>query len=73
LSYNALNDVILLLSGANLELLLKKYGSLLIIVANDLIDDVLPVAVDCTVKKTAIIEWLRSWKVSLSLTRNWLQ
>lgn len=50
LSDNGLDNIILLLSSPNLELLLKKDGCLLIIIANNLIDNILPVAVDGTVK-----------------------
>ena len=50
LSDNGLDNIILLLSSPNLELLLKKDRCLLIIIANNLIDNVLPVAVDGAVK-----------------------
>ena len=70
LSDNRLNNVILLLGCADLELLLQEDRSLLIIVANDLVNNVLPVAVNSAVKKTAVVEWLSSWQVSLALSGN---
>jgi hypothetical protein len=73
LSGDCLNDVILLLSGTNLELLLQEYGSLLIIVADNLINNILPVAVDGTVKKTTVIEGFGCWQVSLAFSSNSLQ
>ena len=73
LSSNCLNDVILLLSRTNLELLLQEYGSLLIIVAHNLINNILPVAVDGAVKKTTIIKGLGGWQVSLAFSSNSLQ
>jgi hypothetical protein len=42
----------------------------LIIVANDLVNDVLPVAVDCAVKETAVVERLGGWQISLALSSN---
>lgn len=50
LSNNGLDNIVLLLGGTNLEFLLKKDRCLLIIIANNLIDNVLPVAIDCAVK-----------------------
>lgn len=47
---NCLHNLILLLRCAYLELLLKKDGSLLVIVADDLIDNVLPVAAHVSVQ-----------------------
>ena len=73
LSDNRLNDVILLLSCPNLELLLQEDGSLLIIVADDLVDNILPVAVDSAVKETAVVEWLSGWQISLTLNGNSLR
>ena len=40
---NGLNDLVLLLCSADLELLLQKDRSLLVVVADDLIDNVLPI------------------------------
>ena len=72
LGNNGLNNVILLLSGTDLELLLKEDRSLLIIVADNLVDDVLPVAVDSAVQQAAVVEWLRGWKERLTLDSNGL-
>lgn len=41
---DGLDDIILLLLGADLELLLQEDGSLLVVAVNDLVDNVLPVA-----------------------------
>lgn len=60
---NCLNDLIFLLRCADLELLLKEDGSLLVIVADNLVNNVLPVAVDSTVKKTTVVERLSSRQV----------
>jgi hypothetical protein len=50
LSNNSLDNIKLLLIGANFELLLKEDGSLLIVIANDFVNNVLPVAINCTIK-----------------------
>lgn len=52
------DNVILLLGRANLELLLEEDGCLLVIVANNLVDDVLPVAVDIAVKEATVVKRL---------------
>ena len=70
LSNDCLNDVILLVRSTHLELLLQEYRSLLIIVTNDLVNNVLPVAVDCAVKKTAIVEWLSGRQIGLTFSSN---
>ena len=54
------DNVILLLRRANLQLLLEEDGCLLVIVADDLVDNVLPVAVDIAVKKATIVQRLGS-------------
>jgi hypothetical protein len=46
---------------------------LLIIAANNLVNDVLPVAVDGAVKKAAIVEGLSSWQKSLAFGSNSLR
>lgn len=67
LGHDGLHDFVLLFRSTNLQLLLQKDGCLLVIVADDLVNDVLPVAVDIAVQQTAVVEWLRWWKVGLSL------
>jgi hypothetical protein len=42
----------------------------LIIIANNLVNNVLPVAVDGAVKKTAIVEGFSGWKISLAFGGN---
>ena len=59
LSNNGFDDIILLLCSTNFELLLEENRSLLVIIANNLVDNVLPVAVDSAVKEAAIVERLR--------------
>jgi hypothetical protein len=70
LSNDGFNNVKLLLGSTDLELLLQEDGGLLVIVANDLINNVLPVAVDCAVKEAAIVEWLSGWQIGLSFSSN---
>ncbi len=67
LCHNRLDDVILLLSCADLELLLKEDRSLLIIVAHDLVNNVLPVAINSTVKQTTVVERLGSRQIGRTL------
>jgi hypothetical protein len=43
---------------AHLELLLQEDGRLLIIVRNDLVDEMAPIAVCISVQEAAIINWL---------------
>ena len=62
------NNVILLLRGPNLELLLEEDGRLLIIVADDLVHDVLPIAVDIAVKEAAVVERLSRGQICLTLS-----
>lgn len=56
---NGLNNVVLLLGSSNLQLLLQEDGGLLVIVADNLVNDVLPVASDIAVKQAAIVQRLR--------------
>jgi hypothetical protein len=70
LSHDSLDNLELLLGGTDLELLLQEDGSLLIIVANDLVDDILPVAVNVSVQQTTVVEWLRRREVCLVLGRH---
>jgi hypothetical protein len=60
LGNNGLYNVILLLRSTDLQLLLEEYGCLLIVVAHNFIHDILPVAVNCTVKEATIVQWLGS-------------
>jgi hypothetical protein len=63
LGHNGLDDLVLLLWSSDLQLLLQENRCLLIIVANDLVDDVLPVAIDVSVKKTTVVERLSRGKI----------
>lgn len=55
---NSINYFELLICSANFELLLKKYRSLLVVVGDDFVDDVLPVATHVTVKQFSIVHRL---------------
>lgn len=56
LGNNRFNDVEFLLWRSNLELLLKEDRCLLVVVADNLVNDILPVAVDAAVKETAVVQ-----------------
>ena len=66
LSDNGLDDFILLFNSADFEFLLKEYRRLLVIVAHDLVNDILPVTCYCSVKEAAIVERLHRRNVCLS-------
>jgi hypothetical protein len=70
LRHNGFNNVVLLLGRADLELLLQENGRLLVVVADDLVYDVFPVAVDIAVKETTIVEGFGRGQVRLSLGSN---
>jgi len=53
-----LDDVILLLWRADLQLLLQEDRRLLIVVTDDLVDDILPVAAHVTVQQTTVVHRL---------------
>ena len=65
LSNDRLNDFEFLFHSANLELLLKKDRRLLIIVADNFVNDVLPVASDIAIKQTTVVQWLHRGDVGL--------
>ena len=71
---NGFNNLKLLLSCADLQFLLKEYGSLLIIATNNLVHDVFPVAGHRLVKKTTIVHWFEWCDVGLTggSTHLWL-
>lgn len=56
---NGLDDIVLLLGGSHFELLLEKDGRLLVVVANNLVNDVPLVAVDVAIEQTTVVERLR--------------
>lgn len=60
---DSVDDLKLLVGCGDLELLLKEDGGLLIVVADNLVDDVLPVAAHATVEKAAIVQRLGSVEV----------
>ena len=63
---NSLDDLILLLDRANFELLLQEDGSLLVVVADDLVDDVFPVTCDTSVKQATVVQWFHWRYIGLS-------
>lgn len=67
LGNNSLNDIELLLWCSHLELLLKKDRCLLVIIADNLVNNVLPVAVDAAVEETAVVQGLSGRQIGLSL------
>ena len=66
LRYNCLDNVVFLLGGAHLELLLEKDGGLLVIVADNLVDNVFPVASHIAIEQTTIVEWLCGGEIGLT-------
>lgn len=67
---NCFDNIVLLLCGANLELLLEEDRCLLIIVAYNLVDNIFPVTIDSSIKETTVVERFGSGQVSLSLSSN---
>ncbi len=70
---DGLDDLVLLLRSADLELLLEEDRSLLVVVADNLVNDVLPVAVDVAVKQLAVVERLRRREVCRAICGNRLE
>ena len=58
LSNNRLNNLVLLLNSAHFELLLQENRSLLVIVANDFVNNIFPVASHGAIEETTVIERL---------------
>ena len=58
LSNNSFNDLVLLLHRADFELLLQEDGGLLVVVANDLVDDIFPVTGHATIQEATVVERL---------------
>lgn len=55
---DSLNDLMLLFTSADFELLLQKDGGLLVIVADNFVDDILPVAAHGAVQEASVVERL---------------
>lgn len=55
---NGIHNLILLVGRTDLKLLLEKDGGLLIVVANNLVNNVLPVAVDIAIEQAAVVQGL---------------
>lgn len=64
---DGLDDLILLLLGADLQLLLQEDGGLLIVAVDDLVDNVLPVAGHVAVQKTTVVHGLGIGEVAAGL------
>lgn len=60
---NGIHNLILLVGRTDLKLLLEKDGGLLIVVANNLVNNVLPVAVDIAIEQAAIVQGLCCWQI----------
>lgn len=58
LGSNRLDNVILLIRGAHFELLLEEDGCLLVVAADDLVNNILLVAVDIAVEQATVVERL---------------
>ena len=63
---NGLDDFVFLLGGADFQFLLQEDRSLLIVVADNFVDNVFPIAIDISVQQTAIVERFRWRKVCRS-------
>ncbi len=72
LGNDGFNDLVLLFRSANLEFLLEEDGGLLVVVTDNLVDNILPVAIDIAIQQTAVVEGLGGWKVGLALGGNGL-
>lgn len=71
LAYDRLDNVKLLFNCSDLEFLLEKDGSLLVIVTDNLVHNVLPVAGDILVQQTTVVQRLQWRHIRLcSETRN---
>ena len=58
LGHDCFDNLVLLLGCADFELLLKENRCLLIIIANDLVHNVLPVTIDIAIQESSIVQWL---------------
>lgn len=58
LSSNSLDNVILLIRGADFKLLLKEDGGLLVVATDDFVNNVLLVAVDIAVEQATVVQGL---------------
>ena len=63
---NSFDDLILLLDCADFELLLQEDGCLLVVIANNLVNDVFPVACDASVKQATVVQWFHWRHIGLS-------
>lgn len=67
LSHDSLDYIVLLLRSTDLEFLLQENRRLLIVVADDLVNNILPVAVHVTIQQSTIVERLGRGQISWSL------
>ena len=63
---NGLHNLELLLSSTNLQFLLQEYRSLLIVVADNLIDNIFPIARNASVKESPVVQRLQRRDVRLA-------
>lgn len=73
LSNNGFDNFVFLLRSSDFELLLEEDGSLLVVVADNLVDDVLPIAIDVAIQKTTIVEGLGGGQIRLSFSSDCLE
>jgi hypothetical protein len=67
---DSLDDLKLLLRCAKLQLLLKEDGSLLVVAAHNLVNNVAPVAAHVTIEQAAVVERLNGAHIVLALLGN---
>lgn len=64
---DCINDGMLLFHCPNLEFLLEENGCLLVIVANNLVHNILPIAVDASLEQSPVIQGLHGGDICLLL------
>ena len=69
LVHYSLNNIVFLLGSADLEFLLKEKRGLLVIVTDNLVHYILPVAGNILVQKSAVVEWFKWWNMCLHSSR----
>jgi hypothetical protein len=63
---DSIHDSMLLIRGTNLQLLLKKDRGLLVVVANNFVHNVLPVAIDAAFEQTSVVKGFDGRDISLT-------
>jgi hypothetical protein len=73
LKNDRIHNLVLLIGRTDLKLLLQKDGSLLVVVANNLVHNVLPVAVDVAVQQATVVERFSGGNVGRTLNNGILK